>query len=58
MQVLIMLSIQTVDRSNLFKNSFQSKNKFQISNFQNFVLTLCGTKEKVKRKGEMVRIIV
>ena len=52
MQVLIILSIQTVDISNFILK--------QISNFKfsNFLLTLCGTKNKVKRKErEIMKII-
>ena len=54
MQVLIMISIQTVD-------SFQDKNKFQISNFKfsNLLLGLCRTKDKVKRTERgMMRVTV
>ena len=41
--------------------SFQNKNKFQISNFKflNFLLILCETKDKVKRKEKgMMKITV
>ena len=41
-----------------YVESFQDKNKFQISNL-NFLLSLCGTKNKLKRKDRgMMRITV
>ena len=59
MKTLIMLSVRLLTFQTSFKSSFQTKKKISNFKFSNLLLSLYGTKDKVKRKERgMTRITV